>query len=121
MRRLRSVIALLGMVVAMTSVIAGPASADTIFCRGGFCTDGGGNDTFFESPFNDRIIAGGGDDDIFAQFFRGDRDFVSAGKGRDFINTRDGDNRDTIRCGKGRDVVRANKGDNIANNCERVR
>jgi hypothetical protein len=119
-RRLRLVL-MLAMVVATTLLAAVPASADTVFCFGGFCSDGNGDDTFFESPFNDDIFAEGGDDDIFAQFFRGDRDDVRAGGGRDFINVRDGDNRDDVNCGKGRDVVRANNGDDIANNCERVR
>jgi hypothetical protein len=90
------------------------AWAATIYCSGGDCSTDSNvandNNTFLESPFNDHIIGGRGADDIFAQFFRGDRDRVDAAQNDDFINVRDHDNRDSVDCGKGRDVVQANRG-----------
>jgi Ca2+-binding RTX toxin-like protein len=120
------------------TVVAMPASADTINCAkvksstdeclrtGGWIETTGtdqadvitgtkGADQILGDGGNDRIDAAAGDDEIDG----GDgRDTIKAGSGADIVYARD-DKRDTIDCGTGKDTVIADPEDRLKN-CERV-
>ena len=120
------------------TVVAMPASADTIDCSkmkssselclktGGWIEITGtdtadrltgtkGADQILGDGGNDRIKSGTGDDEIDG----GDgNDTVDAGSGADIVYARD-DKRDTIECGSGKDTVIADPEDRLKN-CEKV-
>jgi Ca2+-binding RTX toxin-like protein len=71
----------------------------------------GMNDVLFDSPGNDSINAGGGNNTIYAT--RGGDDWIFAGDGNDTVNDSEGDNR--IELGGGANTVFAGTGnDHIA-------
>ena len=66
-------------------------------------------DALNDTPDNDHIISGGGDDTIVA--LRGGNDLIEAGEGKDGVFSHDGN--DVVKAGAGDDIVYGGKGDDI--------
>jgi hypothetical protein len=73
---------------------------------------------------NDELLGGRGGDRLWdtsgpQDGASPDVDSVRSGRGKDFIDVRDGDTQDRVDCGKGRrDRVHYDRGDTILRNCE---
>jgi hypothetical protein len=108
MRRVTLMLAAVAMIVSLFAVVAYAAEVQG--------TDD--SDDLYESNRNDKIIGHRGDDEIFAQRFDGDVDFVKGNRNDDTINVNDGDGLDTANGGKGQfDECVADPGDDVIN-CE---
>ena len=77
-----------------------------IQCIGVPCRASGSSDLVYERVGNrkkDRILLGGGDDQVRADTYGRDRDVIKGSKGFDLIYVNDGDRRDRIFGGRGND------------------
>jgi Ca2+-binding RTX toxin-like protein len=75
------------------------------------------SDFLYESKQNDTIYGRGGSDDLRADRFPFDKDYLKGGTGVDELNARDGDESDTLDGGKGFDKCRGDQFDNYKS-CE---
>src|SRR3954470_5501263 len=69
------------------------------------------SDFLYESQKNDTIYGRGGPDDLRADRFPFDKDYLKGGTGDDELNARDADERDTLDGGKGFDKCRGDQFD----------
>ena len=119
---MRKVVMIAVMGVLLVLMVSSVATARTVVnCTGGDCFGTEGRDRIHESSINDNIFGLGGRDKIKAQTFGGFADFVDSGRGKDRVNTADGDTLDTVECSKG-DRIRVDRGDEVDNRkaCEKI-
>ena len=89
-------------------------------CTGYPCFGGDDNDTLFERGGNgvgDRIYSKPGNDVVRVSAFRSDTDIIFAGKGRDRLYARDGDERDDLYGERGFDSCYVDARSEVDNSC----
>ena|SRR5215203_4691818 len=96
MRNGRKGTMMVALVALLVAIFATAAYAQT------FIGDSG-NDTFTETPGNDQMYGYGGEDELLAYIYGGDRDKLYGGRGNDYLEGHDGDGDDLIVGGKGGD------------------
>ena len=70
------------------------------------------------SKQDDSFFGRQGDDEIYGQLFRGDKDYVEGNRDDDIIRVDDGDNQDTAIGGEGFDECWGDRGDELDCNRE---
>ena len=117
MRRIAMVLAVVGLCVAM---FAAAALAVNKQCIGYPCFGGDDDDTLFERGGNgvgDRIYSKPGNDVVRVNAFKSDTDIIFAGKGRDRLYARDGDERDDLYGERGFDRCYVDARVEVDNSC----
>ena len=95
-----------------------------IQCIGVPCTASGSDDLVHERVGNgkrDKILLGGGDDQVRADTYRRDQDIIKGSSGFDLIYVDDGDTRDKIYGGKGNDKCFVDARSEVGGGCSVVR
>jgi Ca2+-binding RTX toxin-like protein len=138
MRKIAMVVALVAVLLALgaSAVIAqsGTENEDgisvitsnnqVVHCHGVPCFASGSDDLVYERVGNgkrDKILLGGGDDQVRADTYRRDRDVIKGTKGFDLIYVDDGDTRDKIWGGKGNDKCFVDARSEIGGGCSVIR
>jgi hypothetical protein len=133
---MRKIVLLLAAVGALLMLVAGTALASktqlrnavfrsnqTVQCTGIPCYATGKDDLVYEREGNrlrDRIILGGGDDQVRANAYTRDRDVIKGRSGYDLIYVDDGDTRDKIYGGRGRDKCYVDARSEAIRGCSRI-
>jgi Ca2+-binding RTX toxin-like protein len=108
-------------VVALCVVLfAAAALAVDKVCTGYPCFGGDADDTLYERAgdgVNDRIYSKPGNDVVRVNTFTSDTDIIYAGKGRDRLYARDGDERDDLYGERGFDRCYVDARSEVDNSC----
>lgn len=105
------------------SEVSGKAGNQRIQCTGVPCVASGNSDLVFERIGNgkrDRILLGGGDDQVRANTYGRDKDVIKGTGGSDLIYVDDGDTRDRIFGGRGSDKCYVDARSEAIRGCSRI-